>query len=52
MYEEYFKYQMFLEKYLLFFDNFIVFYVFSTVSIPKNDIVAYTFGCVSHYINR
>ena len=52
MYGEYLKYQMFFEKYLLFFDKFIVFYVFFAVSIPKNDIVAYTFGCVSHYINR
>ncbi len=28
MYEEYFYNQMFFEKYLLFFDDFIVFYVF------------------------
>lgn len=28
MYEEYFNQQMFLGKYLLFYDKFIVFYVF------------------------
>lgn len=30
----------------------LCFTCFFAIFIPKNDIVAYTFGCVSHYINR
>lgn len=42
----------FLKNIYCFTINLLCFTCFFAVPIPKNNIVAYTFGCVSHYINR